>query len=453
MISHRLRMVSAWVALIVATFLVVTAMLTVTLNLRQLKDSFGGVKHTDDVLLQVAEVEANLVAAESAERGFLLTSNNEYRSNFEQYRVVLGSQLDTLGKLVGDNSEQVKKLRDLRQTAEARLQQLKEIIELGSENLNAAIAALRAVASQRLTDVVREKLDGFREVEVNLRRQREAKATRDMTRTISFAIASTVLALLSGSVGLIMLQRERDRFRERELQLELAHLSRLNMMGETAGMLAHELNQPLTATSNYLSAAQAVIEASDAPPLARITDLLSRANVQMQRAGDILRRLRSFVQKSEPTITKENVSTLFDEAIGLLGMRMEGLSVTTHTAPDIPSVIVDRVEVQQVLVNLMRNAVEAMGAGARRELRLSAVCTDGQNVQMNVADTGPGLAKEVGEKLFQPFITTKTDGMGIGLSICRNIIARNGGRIWTEPNPAGGTIFSFTVPRASAPVG
>jgi two-component system, LuxR family, sensor kinase FixL len=349
------------------------------------------------------------------------------RRIFEIDRAALAHQFEALSKLVSDNPEQVQNLGDLRQTAEARLRQLKEIIGIGHQHLDAAVAAVRAAAPQRLTDVVREKLESFRQVEINLRRQREEKATRDLSRSVTFAIASTIIALLSGSFGLLTLQRERDRFRERALQLELAHMARLNLMGETAAVLAHELNQPLTATTNYLSAARAVTEASGAPASVRITEILGRAVAQVQRAGDILRRLRGFVEKRESTKTEEDVSKLFEDAVALLGMQSEGLILTTRTAPELAPVVIDRVEIQQVLINLMRNAVEAMMvSGSRRELDLSDTPIDGHRVQIDVKDTGPGLSSEVAERLFQPFVSTKTNGMGVGLSICRTIILRNG---------------------------
>jgi signal transduction histidine kinase len=136
-----------------------------------------------------------------------------------------------------------------------------------------------------------------------------------MTRTIVFAIGATILALLSGSIGLTMLQQERDRSRQRELQLELAHMARLNTMGETAAMLAHELNQPLTAANNHLSAVQALTQAAASPASDRVIDIVGRATAQLERAGDILRRLRGFVQKSEPTKSLEDLSTLFEDAI------------------------------------------------------------------------------------------------------------------------------------------
>ena len=449
-IARRWRVISAVSALVIATCLVVVAMFSVALSLRVLNESFGWVRHTDGVLLQVAKIETDLVAAESAERGYLLTSNPQYAANFEDDRIALSGEFATLGELVSDNPAQVQRLDDLRQTAEARLQQLKGIIAIGPQNLDTAIAAVRAAAPQRLTEVVREKLDGFREAENSLRQQREEKTGRDMTRTIIFSIGATVLALLSGSTGLVMLQRERERSRQRELQLELAHMARLNTMGETAAMLAHELNQPLTAANNYLSAVQALTQAAASPASDRVIDIVGRATAQLERAGDILRRLRGFVQKSEPTKSLEDPSTLFEDAITLLGMRSDGLKMTTSVAPNLGQVIIDKVEIQQVLINLMRNAVEAMSGGARQELGLSAVAADDHYVQVSVKDTGPGLAAEIAERLFQPFVSTKTSGMGVGLSICRTIITRNGGRIWSDPNPEGDTVFSFTLPRASA---
>jgi two-component system sensor kinase FixL len=228
-------------------------------------------------------------------------------------------------------------------------------------------------------------------------------------------------------------------------------MARLNLMGETAAVLAHELNQPLTATTNYLSAAQAMSEAPGAPASARITEILGRAVAQVQRATEILRRLRSFVEKGEPTKTAEDVAKLFEDAVALLAMRSEGLTVTTHPAPGLAQVVIDRVEIQQVLINLMRSAVEAMEASPRRELELSAIPSDGHSIQINVKDTGPGLSQDVAERLFQPFVSTKANGMGVGLSICRTIILRNGGRIWAEPSPGGGTIFSFTLPQTASP--
>lgn len=448
-ISNRLRLTLAVAALVLATGLVVIAMLSVAFDLDQLKGSFGWVKHTDDVLLQIAGVESDFIAAESAERGYLLTGNPQYQTNFEDDRNAIRNRFERLTKLVNDNQAQLRRLADLRQSADARLQEFKQIIAIGPQRLEAAVAAVRAAAPQRLTEVVRTKLRDLRQEEVRLRTQREARAARDMTRTIIFVIGSTLLALLSGAVGLVILQRERDRFQERELELELAHMARLNMMGETAAMLAHELNQPLTAANNYLSAIEAMIAAANAPDAARITQLLGRATAQLQRADGIIRRLRSFIQKSEPTKTTEFVSTVFEDAVGLLGMRRDGLNITTRTAPRLPKVVIDRVEIQQVLVNLMRNAVEAMERQTRRELELSAVSTDDGHVQISVKDSGSGLAQDVADKLFQPFVSTKANGMGVGLSICRTIIVRNGGRIWAESNPQGGTLFSFTIPIAS----
>jgi two-component system, LuxR family, sensor kinase FixL len=446
-IRNRWRVISAAAALVVATGLAVVAMITVTFSLKLLNNSLSWVRHTDEVLLQVARIETDLVAAESAERGYLLTGDDQYERNFATDRAALAKQFDALAKLVSDNPKQTQNLANLRQTAEARLQQLKTIIGIGHDNLGAAVAAVRAAAPQRLTDVVRDQLDSFRQMELDLRRQREEKATRDMSRTIGFAIGSTVIALLSGSVGLLALQRERDRYQERELQSELAHMARLNLVGETAAVLAHELNQPLTATTNYLSAARAASEASGVPGSARTTDILVRAIAQVKRATEIVRRLRSFVEKGEPTRTTEEIAKLFEDAVALLGMRSDGLTVRTHAALGLPKVIVDRVEIQQVLINLMRNAVEAMEESPVRELELSAIPSDGHTVQINVKDTGPGLSQNVADRLFQPFVSTKPNGMGVGLSICRTIILRNGGRIWTEPNPEGGTIFSFTLPR------
>jgi two-component system sensor kinase FixL len=145
-------------------------------------------------------------------------------------------------------------------------------------------------------------------------------------------------------------------------------------------------------------------------------------------------------------MTIEEMTKIFDESVMLLGIKSEGLQIISQVDLDLPRVIVDKIQIQQVLINLMRNAVEAMEASRQRLLELSAIA-DGM-VRVSVKDIGPGLLKDVADRLFQPFISTKESGMGVGLSICRTIVDGNGGRIWAEPNPAGGTVFSFSLPKA-----
>lgn len=245
-------------------------------------------------------------------------------------------------------------------------------------------------------------------------------------------------------------ERQATRQRLQELQSELSHVSRVSEMGQMASALAHEINQPLTAASNYLQAARRLDAKQDAASAERLSQALEQAAEQVERASQILRRLRIFIKKGEPEQQPEDIAKLIEEgsAIALVGARERGVSVHLRTAAGLPRVYVDKIQIQQVIVNLMRNAVEAMEQSARRELTVEAVMDGSGTVAVRVIDTGPGLAPEVAARLFQPFVTTKSQGMGVGLSICRSIIEGHGGQLAAEPNPSGGTIFSFSIPLA-----
>jgi two-component system sensor kinase FixL len=236
--------------------------------------------------------------------------------------------------------------------------------------------------------------------------------------------------------------------RMQELQQELLHTSRLRTTGQMAAAIAHELNQPLTAVTNYLRATQHLLGAPS-PDMARIGEAVEFAARQTLRAGEIIRRLRSFVSRAEPQSRREGVAKLIEEAsaLALLGAKESNIHVSLRLSADLPDVQVDRVQVQQVLLNLLRNAVEAMESQVTRELTVTAQ-TDAEGVRISVADTGPGVPPDIQAQLFQPFVTTKKEGMGIGLSVCRTIVEAHGGRLWTEAVPAGGTVFHFTVPIA-----
>jgi two-component system sensor kinase FixL len=166
------------------------------------------------------------------------------------------------------------------------------------------------------------------------------------------------------------------------------------------------------------------------------------------RAGRIIQRLREFVAGGQPERHPENIADLIDDAglLALIGAAALDIDVARHIAPKLPLALVDRTQIQQVLVNLIRNAIEAIADGERRELILTAARSDGDTIGITVADSGPGISDDVVSRLFQPFVTTKRQNMGLGLSICRSIVEAHGGQLWHEPGASGGTVFRFTVP-------
>ena len=179
----------------------------------------------------------------------------------------------------------------------------------------------------------------------------------------------------------------------------------------------------------------------------RVGDLLQRAVAQAERAGDVIRRLRQFVTKGDTERRPENLNQLVEEALALalVGARQSGVRVTLDLDKTLPPVLADGVQIQQVVLNLVRNAIEAMEETDRRELTIATrSLPDGTEV--TVADTGPGIAPELAERLFQPFVTTKHTGMGLGLSICREIVEAHHGKLVVVPRPEGGALFRVTLP-------
>lgn len=241
-------------------------------------------------------------------------------------------------------------------------------------------------------------------------------------------------------------ERERTEARLKELQSELVHISRLTALGEMASALAHELNQPLSAIANYLRGSVRLL-ANDPIPRERLSEALDKANEQTLRAGQIIRRLRDFVARGETERRVESLPKLIEEAgaLALVGAKEHGVRVAFDLDPAVKHVLADKVQVQQVILNLIRNAIDAMEESPRRELQIITRPAPDDLAQVTVSDTGPGISPEVAEQLFQPFITTKRHGMGVGLSISRTIVEAHGGRIWVETTPGGGATFHFTL--------
>jgi two-component system, LuxR family, sensor kinase FixL len=242
-------------------------------------------------------------------------------------------------------------------------------------------------------------------------------------------------------------ERQRTEARLQELQSELVHISRLTAMGEMASALAHELNQPLSAIANYMKGSRRLIESSNDDKAGLLRTAMDKAAEQALRAGQIIRRLRDFVARGESERRVENIKKLIEEAsaLALVGAKDLGIRVVFQLDSSVDLVLADKVQIQQVLHNLMRNAIEAMETSPKRELTISTSSTEDEMIAICVKDTGSGIPPELMPQLFQPFVTTKPQGMGVGLSISRTIVEGHGGKIDAGPNPAGGTVFCFTL--------
>jgi two-component system sensor kinase FixL len=242
-------------------------------------------------------------------------------------------------------------------------------------------------------------------------------------------------------------ERQQTQKRLQELQSELIHMSRFTALGEMASTLAHELNQPLTAVASYLKGARRLLDGQRDEDIPMVRAAMESAADQALRAGQIIRRLREFVARGESDRQVEDLRKLIEEAgaLALVGVKETGVRVTYDFDPAIRYVLADKVQIQQVLLNLMRNAIEAMQETEQRKLSVSTRIIDAETMEIDVADTGTGIAPEIAAQLFQPFVTSKRHGMGVGLSISRTIVEAHGGRLWAEENPGGGTIFKMTL--------
>jgi two-component system, LuxR family, sensor kinase FixL len=235
-----------------------------------------------------------------------------------------------------------------------------------------------------------------------------------------------------------------------ELQAELVHVARLSTMGQMASAIAHELNQPLTAVGNYAGALGRLLATGNVDT-ARVRDIVERIRQQTSRAGEVIRRLRDHVAKRSTTRINENINGVVREAVelGLVGTRHQGVQTSLIMDDTVGSALIDRIQIGQVLINLVRNAVEAMETSDRKELVVTTRSIDA-TVQIAVTDSGPGIAAEIAEQLFQPFVTTTSAGLGLGLSICRDIIETHGGQLTAAPGANGGAVFTISLPHPPA---
>lgn len=270
---------------------------------------------------------------------------------------------------------------------------------------------------------------------------------------IQFQLLMLALTVTSLFLGVVVSERRRAEAKLREHQAQLAHVSRLSMAGELAATLAHELNQPLAAIVNYTRAAQRLLRATpEAERLDTVQGALDKAVAQADRAAQIIKRLRSFLRKGEnrpaPTLIGDILADVLD--LARADAVQQAVELRIELSHPLPPVRADKIQIEQVVLNLMRNSMEALAdtPQPRRFIIFSAAAA-GDVVEIAVSDGGPGIAPEIEDLLFTPLATTKAEGMGLGLSIARSIVEAHGGRLWAEPRAGGGAVFRFTLPIAA----
>jgi PAS domain S-box-containing protein len=288
----------------------------------------------------------------------------------------------------------------------------------------------------------------------DLTAQRMSEAElRDLNETLEQRVLERTNELAESNDKLVteMIEHDRADARSQDLQFKFFHAARQTTAGQMASALAHELNQPLTATTASVNAARRLIARSGFQAPEGVCDALNDASDQVMRAGQIIHRLRDLLSRGETEQHIEDLSLLVREAteLALAGANGLTLKVSFQLGHPASRVLCNRVQIQQVLVNMVRNAAEAIGTTRPGNVTIRTRLLDRENVEVVVADNGPGLPQLVLDRLFEPFVSTKPDGMGLGLSICRSIVEAHGGRLISAPNPGGGTVFRFTL--AAAP--
>ncbi|MCK1367319.1 ATP-binding protein [Bradyrhizobium sp. 62] len=280
----------------------------------------------------------------------------------------------------------------------------------------------------------------------DLRRQKQAEGElRRLNESLERSVELRTAELMAE-----ITERKRADERSRELQSALSHAGRLSVAGEMAAALAHELNQPLTAVANSANAALRLLARSGSVRTESMREILDDVAGQALRAGQILRRLRDFITRGESEKKIEDIETLIREASAFARTGFESLqvSISLFFDPRVSHIYANRIQIQQVLVNLIRNALEEVASVPQAKIDVVTRQIGNEEIEISVADNGRGVVLHVIDTLFQPFISTRHDGMGLGLAICRSIVESHSGKLWYEPNPNGGAMFRFTLSSA-----
>jgi two-component system sensor kinase FixL len=416
--------------------------------------SFGWTERTQTVLREVAAVRDGLLEAGSALRSYVITSEPAYVDDYYRARGVMDGHVRAVAALAAYDPAERRQALDLQSRIFGREAAFDRAGGLTKPRRREIASALRDPARQDamrdFSQAVGVLLDSFAAAEARLLAERRRAAEADETRTFWLTGIAAAAALASGILGMLLIQRERGARRAGGLMLKLMHAQRLVMTNATSMALAHELNQPLGAAGNYVAAVKRRAELLGTETSLQIAGIAQKALQQIGRASQIVIRLRRFIDKRAAARTIETPEQLVADAVALLGTLDTAIALEVRVAPGLPCVAVDRIQIQQVLVNLLRNAMEAMQAAPRQSLLLEVLAAPPGGVEFCLRDSGPGLDSDAAAHLFEPFNTSKVDGLGVGLSICRVIVAGHGGRIWAESTPGAGTTFHFTLPVAGA---
>jgi len=282
-------------------------------------------------------------------------------------------------------------------------------------------------------------------------REVEGKRANGESFPVSLAVGEVAGSGQRRFVGIIrdLSAKRAAEQRARSLEHRLAHVGRFNLMGEMAAGIAHEINQPLSAIATYAQAAKRVLEKPD-PDISLLKDVYGKIDEQARRAGQVIDNLRKLIRKQEIDTQSLDVNRVVDDVMSLIeaDARSEGIPVHVRKGIDLPNVRADAVQIQQVLLNLTRNSVDAMRDGLAKERGIVVVTerVERGGVRIVVTDHGHGVSPQLGDDIFHPFVTTKRDGLGVGLAISKTIVESYGGILSYADNPVGGSIFSIELP-------